>query len=57
MRMCRTSLRRGTKQGNLDLQTMLANVISHQHEITVVEGKMKLRWETKIPSWMHEEEF
>jgi hypothetical protein len=43
---------RGTKRGNLDRQTTLVNVISHQHEITVarVKGKMKLRWEIKIPN-------
>jgi hypothetical protein len=34
----------------LDRQTTLVNVISHQHEITVVKGKLKLRWETKIPN-------
>ena len=48
--MCRASLRRGATRGNLDRQTTLVNVISHQHEITVVKGKMKLRWETKIPN-------
>ena len=49
-KMCRASLRRGAKRGNLDRQTTLVNVINHQHEITVVKGKMKLRWETKIPN-------
>ena len=49
-KMCRASLRRGAKRGNLDRQTTLVNVIIHQHEITVVKGKMKLRWETKIPN-------
>jgi hypothetical protein len=39
---------------NLDRQTTL---VSHQHEIKVVKGKMKLRWETKIPNRMHEEKF
>jgi hypothetical protein len=52
-RMCLASLRGGAKRGNLDRQTILVNVISHQLEITVVKGKMKLRWETK----KHEEKF
>ena len=38
------------KTGKLGSKTTLVNVISHQHEITVVRGKMKLRWETKIPN-------
>ena len=46
-RMCRAWLRRGAKRGNLDRQTTLVNVISHQHEIIVVKGKMKLRWGTR----------
>jgi hypothetical protein len=49
--MCRKSLRRGAKRENLDRQTTLVNVISHQHKITVVKScKIKLRWETKIPN-------
>ena len=28
-----------------------------QHEITAVKGKMKLRWETKIPNRLHEGNF
>ena len=48
---------KSTKRGNLDRHTTLVNVISHQHEITVVNGKMKLRWGTKIQNWMHEEKF
>ena len=47
-RMCQTSWRRGAKRGILDCQTTLVNFINHQHEITVVNGKMKLRWGTKI---------
>jgi hypothetical protein len=45
------------KRGNLDRQTTLVNVISHQCYITMVKCKMMLRWETEIPNLMNEEKF
>ena len=43
------------KTGKLGSTNHASQCYQPPARIMVVKGKMKLRWETKIPNWMHKE--